>query len=387
MFGQMMGDQVLREIAGRLDQAKPPHSFFARLDSDNFALILTENTSSNALERLGKRLGDIVGQPIALALGTAHVTASIGFAASGKDDTPETLFDHADYAGWLAKRDMRGRSMIFSAIDAHDLRQMRRMEQMLHAADLEEEIYILLQPQFDVSIGRTTGYEVLARWRNQHLGEVSPVDFIPMAERMGRIGRITEVVLQKALAIVEKLPAGIRLSINLSAHDIGSDAAMDRVVALVAAAPRPTRIDFEITETAVMRDLGQAKEAVSRLLSLGARIALDDFGTGHSSLAHVQSLPLHRIKIDRSFVAEVTTDRTSSAIVKTMIDLCRNLGMSCVFEGVETEEQLKSLVGLGGTVMQGYLFGRPMLPAAALELAAKNLDEKNDDRRRYGPTS
>lgn len=371
VFGQMMGDQVLREIAQRLNGAKPPHSFFARLDSDNFALIITENTDAESLERLGKRLCDIVSAPITLVQGTAHVTASVGFAASGADQTPETLFDHADYASWLAKRDTRGRWMIFSAIDAHDLRQIRRMEQMLHAADLDKEIYIMLQPQFDVSIGEITGFEVLARWRSPHLGEVSPADFIPMAERMGQIGRITQVVLRKAIEVSKDLPRGVRLSVNLSAQDIGSDAAIDAVMALVRAAPQPTRIDFEITETAVLRDLNQAKEAVSRLLNLGARISLDDFGTGHSSLTHVQRLPLHRIKIDRSFVAEVTTDITSRAIVKTMIDLCRNLGMSCVFEGIETEAQLEALVGLGGTVMQGYLFGRPMAPEAALELAAK----------------
>jgi predicted signal transduction protein with EAL and GGDEF domain len=209
-----------------------------------------------------------------------------------------------------------------------------------------------------------------------------------MAERMGQIGRITQIVLRKALEVSEKLPRGVRLSVNLSAHDIGSAAAMDAVVAQVQAAPRPSRIEFEITETAVMRDLDQAKEALSRLLSLGARIALDDFGTGHSSLTHVQCLPLHRIKIDRSFVAVVTSDATSRAIVKTMVDLCRNLGISCVFEGIETEAQLEALVGLGGTVMQGYLFGRPTLPDLALEQAAKKSSNWHaEPAHRYGTTS
>jgi len=192
------------------------------------------------------------------------------------------------------------------------------------------------------------------------------------------------VVLRKALEVSKALPPKVRLSVNLSAHDIGSEAAIDEIMKLVHAAPQPTRVDFEITETAVMRNLQQAREAVSRLLGLGARIALDDFGTGHSSLTHVQRLPLHRIKLDRSFVAEVTSDNTSRAIVKTMIDLCRNLGMSCVFEGVETEEQLEALIGLGGTVMQGYLFGRPMLPATALELAAQAKTDKNDRLLQYG---
>lgn len=372
VFGQVNGDRVLIEVARRIEAARPANTFLARLDSDNFALILPEGTDGQKLDALGRTLCAAIAEPIALPLGTAHVSASIGFAASGPEDTPETLLDHADYAGWLAKRDARGSSMVFSAIDAHHLRQIRRMEQLLHKADLDREIYVLLQPQFDVQLGETTGFEVLARWRSPVLGEVSPAEFIPMAERLGQIGRITQVVLRQALEIGARLPRGTRLSVNLSANDIGSPAAMDAVVAQVEAWPGPRRVDFEITETAVMRDLDQAREAVSRLLTLGARIALDDFGTGHSSLTHVQRLPLHRIKIDRSFVAEVTNDPTSRAIVKTMVDLCRNLGMTCVFEGIETEAQLEALIGLGGTVMQGYFFGRPMTPDMALAHALRS---------------
>src|SRR5690606_18921666 len=195
--------------------------------------------------------------------------------------------------------------------------------------------------------------------------------FIPLAERSGQIGRITRAVLRKALAASAHLPRPLRLSVNLSAHDIGSSTAIEQIVALVAAHGSPCRIDFEITETAVMRDLKQANQSLLALLGLGARIALDDFGTGHSSLTHVQKLPLHRIKIDRSFVVEVTSDPASRAIVKTMIDLSRNLGISCVFEGIETEEQLEALVALGGHVMQGYLFGRPMRPEEVGEYLAR----------------
>ncbi|HWV19456.1 MAG TPA: EAL domain-containing protein [Devosia sp.] len=388
IFGQIAGDRVLVEIAQRIDVYRPFSSFLARLDSDNFALILTENSTGPSLEQLGRRLCEAIARPITLPTGTAHVTASMGVAASGPEDTPETLFDHADYAGLLAKRDARGGTTVFSAIDAHDLRHIRRMEHLLHTADLEEEIYIVLQPQFDIAIGETTGFEVLARWHSPIIGEVSPAEFIPMAERMGQIGRITQIVLRKALAISERLPRRMRLSVNLSANDIGSAAAIDAIIAQVEAAPRPSRVDFEITETAIMRDLDQAREALSRLLGLGARIALDDFGTGHSSLTHVQRLPLHRIKIDRSFVAEVTSDPTSRAIVKTMIDLCRNLGMSCVFEGIETEAQLEALAGLGGTVMQGYLFGRPMMPAMALAHAEKSDAGWRPERnQRFGAAS
>ena len=388
IFGQITGDRVLYEVAQRLSISRPFASFLARLDSDNFALVLTHIQGPRDLDRIGRSLCQIIAEPIDLQLGRVHVTASIGFAASSAEDTPEVLYDHADYAGWLAKRDRRGDSMVFSSVDARDLRHIRRMEQLLLTADLDKEIYVVLQPQFDMIAGRTTGFEVLARWRSPVLGEVSPGDFIPMAERIGQVGRITQVVLRQAIALGVNLPRGVRLSVNLSAHDIGSPAAIAAIKAQFDGLDHAPAIDFEITETAIMRDLDQAREALSDLLALGSRIALDDFGTGHSSLTHVQRLPLHRIKIDRSFVADVTSDQTSRAIVKTMVDLCRNLGMSCVFEGIETDAQLEALVGLGGTVMQGYLFGRPMAPDLALASLANSTPEALPAAaRRFGVAS
>jgi len=360
VFGQITGDRVLVEVARRLQALKRPSTFVARLDGDNFALIMQEPADRETLARCGEILCEAMRISFDMPLGSVRISASAGYAASEPDDTAETLFDHADYATWVAKREARGTAVVFTERDARELRQIRRMEHLLHTADLEREIYILLQPQYDMSMGVTTGFEVLARWRSPVLGEVSPSEFIPMAERTGLISRITQTVLRKALAVSAGLPRPLRLSVNLSANDIGSASAIESIVRLVGAEGTPCRLDFEITETAVMRDLKQANAALLALLQLGARIALDDFGTGHSSLTHVQKLPLHRIKIDRSFVAEVTCDPASRAIIKTMVDLCRNLGLSCVFEGIETEEQLEALVGLGGSVMQGYLFGRPM---------------------------
>jgi diguanylate cyclase (GGDEF)-like protein len=361
IFGQITGDLVLAEVAHRLNVIKRPNTVLARLDGDNYALIITQAYDDEAgyLE-CGQRIADALRPSFDMPLGVVRITASIGMAVSGPEDTAETLFDHADYATWTAKHEKRGGCVIFDERHLKNLRKSRHMEHLLHTADLDDEVYILMQPQFDVSVGETIGFEVLARWRSPVLGEVSPVDFIPMAERTGQINRITQAVLRKAIAVTTDLPRSIRLSVNLSAHDIGSPSAIEQIVALCTKPAGPCRIDFEITETAILRDLKQANQSLLTLLGLGSRIALDDFGTGHSSLTHVQKLPLHRIKIDRSFVAEVNDDPTSRAIVKTMIDLCRNLGISCVFEGIETEEQLHSLVELGGTIMQGYLFGRPM---------------------------
>jgi len=367
IFGQMTGDQVLEQVGRRINALRRPTTFVARLGADNFALILQEPVDAAALQTCGDVLAAAMRPSFEMALGTVHLSASVGLAVSKPGDTPDTLFDRADYATWLAKRETRGRAIVFSDRHADQLSKVRRMEHALHTADLDAEIHILFQPQFDIALNRTTGYEVLARWRSPLLGDVSPVEFIPLAERIGMISKITQTVLRKALAVSERLPKSLRLSVNLSAHDLGSTTAIEAIVALVERSGTPCRVDFEITETAVMGDIDQANEGLVALLALGSRIALDDFGTGHSSLTHVQKLPLDRIKVDRSFVNEVTSDPTSRAIIKTTVDLCRNLGISCVFEGIETEQQLDALLGLGGTVMQGYLFGRPMSEEAVLE--------------------
>lgn len=366
-FGQITGDRVLVEVARRLMALRKADTFVARLDADNFALIMRGDLHEAGLLTRGEVLSNAMRLSFDLPNAIIHLSASVGFATSRPGESAEALYDRADYATSIAKREARGTAVIFSERHAKEISKVRTLEHALRTADLDEEIHILFQPQFDIALNRTTGYEVLARWRSPTLGDVSPAEFIPMAERIGVISRITQTVLRKALAASARLPSSLRLSVNLSAHDLASFTAIGAIVSMVTRAGAPCRIDFEITETAVMRDMDQANQALLSLLALGSRIALDDFGTGHSSLTHVQKLPLDRIKVDRSFVAEVTSDPTSRAIIKTTVDLCRNLGISCVFEGIETEQQLDALLGLGGTVMQGYLFGKPMTEAMVIE--------------------
>ncbi|SEP76198.1 diguanylate cyclase/phosphodiesterase [Devosia sp. YR412] len=388
IFGQITGDRVLAEVAQRINSLRRPSTMVARLGNDNFALIMLEKTSEVAMQGCGDLLTAAMRPSFETDLGIVHLSASAGFAASRPGDTADTLYDRADYATWVAKREARGKAVVFTERHADELSRVRKLEHALHTADLDAEMHILFQPQFDVSLGRTTGYEVLARWTSPVLGVVSPVEFIPMAERIGMISKITQTVLRKALLVSAKLPRSLRLSVNLSANDLASTTAVEAIVDLVESYGTPCRVDFEITETAMMRDMKQASDGLVALLALGSRIALDDFGTGHSSLTYVQKLPLDRIKIDRSFVKDVTSDATSRAIIKTMVELCRNLGISCVFEGIETEEQLDVLLGLGGTVMQGYLFGRPMSEADMLErLAGQNKTWQFHRSRMFGAAS
>ncbi|MCC2108688.1 MAG: EAL domain-containing protein, partial [Hyphomicrobiales bacterium] len=206
-------------------------------------------------------------------------------------------------------------------------------------------------------------FEALARWDSPDLGRVSPAEFVPVAERSDIIYPLSRTLLRKALAAASQWPDDVQLSFNLSARDLMSPAALTQIIAIAASGPiAPGRIDFEITETALVTDFERARKAVLALKSIGASISLDDFGTGYSSLNYVHRLPLDRIKIDGGFVREMETSPLARDVVRTMISMARNLNFDCVIEGVETEEQLALLKTFGCSIAQGYLFSRP-LPA------------------------
>ena len=225
---------------------------------------------------------------------------------------------------------------------------------------------LAFQPIVDAASARTTGFEVLARWRSPKLGLVSPSAFIPAAERIGVIRTLTRVLLVKALAAARTWPEDIRMSFNLSAHDICSpDGILPLISVIHASGVPPRRIEFEITETAVTFDFVHAEQSISALKAIGCGISLDDFGTGYSSLSHVHRLPLDKLKVDRSFVHDVNANPISHKIIKSLTGLCADMEISCVVEGVETKEQLDSLCRLGADYIQGYYFAEPM-PADAV---------------------
>jgi predicted signal transduction protein with EAL and GGDEF domain len=218
-------------------------------------------------------------------------------------------------------------------------------------------------------------YEALARWESPVLGAVAPTDFIAAAERTGLINRLTEVLFAKALAALKTWPAHLSLSFNLSACDISSWESIERIGRMVEESGfAPRRIYFEITETALIQDFAQATERLSYLRKLGARISLDDFGTGYSSLNYIHRIPLDKVKVDKSFVAGLTKDQASRDIVRSIVELCRNLKLPCIIEGVETIEQVIILRSIGCVIMQGFYFGRPVLNEDVLHEIASARD-------------
>ncbi|MCP3445964.1 bifunctional diguanylate cyclase/phosphodiesterase [Bradyrhizobium sp. CCGUVB14] len=371
-YGHSVGDRVLIEAGRRIREVcegfGPQRVEFARLGGDEFGLVVCGDPEDVDLARLGERIGEQVKLPYQLDTAHTGLSCSIGFALyPNSATTSEALYECADYSLYHAKRHQRGRTVIFSGELEAEIRSRGVIENLLRTSDFGAEMELVFQPIVDAMSEHTAGFETLARWHSPRLGWVSPADFIPAAERIGLIRPLTQVLLARALATAKSWPDHIRLSFNLSAHDV---CAAEGILPLIAIIERsglpPHRIDFEITETAVTFDFVRAQQSIATLKAMGCGISLDDFGTGYSSLSHVHRLPLDKLKIDRSFVADINENPVSHKIIKSLTGLCDDMEIACVVEGVETRAQLDTLRRLGCDFIQGYYFAKPM-PGAAIE--------------------
>lgn len=370
MHGHAAGDKVLIEIARRLKALETQDCSFFRLGGDEFAMICTGDCEEAALEAFGENICAAVAEQMLIGTGSLQVTGSIGIAVFpdvGLDG--QELYERADYALYAAKRDKRAGVVLFNTVQAKSLDRQRQVEEALLSADLERELTLEYQPIYDVEENRCIGFEALARWTNLGLGRVSPAEFIPIAEHSGRIALMTRMLLRKALAQASEWPAGTLLSFNLSPLDLVSQDSILKLIAIVETNSfDPRFLNFEITESAVIRDFDQATRSIALLKQLGVGISLDDFGTGYSSLSHVHKLPLSKIKIDASFVRNVHQRPASAKIIRTMLSLCTELGLGSIIEGVETVDELHILEEMGVKFVQGYHFSKPLPVDAALQL-------------------
>lgn len=365
-YGHSVGDRVLIEAGRRIREVcegfGPQRVEFARLGGDEFGLVVCGDPDNADLMRLGERISAQVKLPYQLDTAHTGLSCSIGFASfPDSATTSEALYECADYSLYHAKRHLRGRTVIFSSELEAEIRSRGVIENLLRTADFSTEIDLVFQPVVDAMSERTAGFEVLARWRSARLGLVSPADFIPAAERIGLIRPLTQALLVRALATARTWPDHIRLSFNLSAHDVcAAEGILPLISIIEKSGVPPRRIDFEITETAVTFDFVRAQQSIATLKAMGCGVSLDDFGTGYSSLSHVHRLPLDKIKIDRSFVSDINDNPVSYKIIKSLTGLCDDMEIACVVEGVETRAQLDTLRRLGCDFIQGYYFAKPM---------------------------
>ena len=362
LYGHSVGDHLLIEVAQRLRHTCGYIGFAARMGGDEFAILLPGERNDDALRDFGTQLCDALRQTYHLSGVNANISGSVGFVHCDDDSiSGSQLLERADYALYYAKQNLRGAPVIFTDRHEAEMRDFSLVDQTLRCSDLDAELSIVFQPQVDITDNRTVSFEALARWQSSRLGPVRPDIFIKAAERSGLITRITLILLEKALKEVALWPPEMRASFNLSARDIRSATNIAAICSVVEkSGVDPRRIEFEITETAMLTDFDQACEALSRLKIMGARIAIDDFGSGYSSLGYLHRLPVDKIKIDRSFVVQLVKHGTTLKIIKTIIDLCRNLNLDCVIEGVETQDELNSLRQIRARYIQGYVYSRPM---------------------------
>ena len=369
-LGHDSGDRLLEEVAARLQGVVRRGDTLARLGGDEFAVLLRGLPDRGMAAELAGRLQDAIARPFLLNGVSAVLDASIGIAHCPEHGTDvHTLVQRADVAMYDAKR---SRTSIETYSPDRDPYSSERLQLLgeLRAAIGAGELVLHYQPKVDVPTQRVIGVEALVRWQHPVHGLLGPVEFVPLAERTGAIGDLTRWVLDNALAQARAWrDAGLDLTmaVNLAAPNIADATLPDAVARLLEQHGVPgDRLECEISEHTVMADPRRALLILDRLRTLGVRLSLDDFGTGHSSLSYLKRLPLDEVKIDRSFVMGMIEDDNDAAIVRTTIDLARNLGLEVVAEGVESQQILNDLSALSCDVAQGFFLSRP-LPAAELD--------------------
>ncbi|MCU1739050.1 MULTISPECIES: putative bifunctional diguanylate cyclase/phosphodiesterase [Pseudomonas] len=368
LYGHSVGDKILVMVGQRLRQLVDATVHVARLGGDEFALVLEGDLSDEDLQAFGKTVCEQLHVEFLLVDVPIQIGATLGIATFPEGAASAIqLFEYADYALYQGKRHNPGSMCLFSASHREQLHRDAIIEQALRRAVLDKEFFVLFQPILDCGSRETVAFEALARWDSPELGLVSPAQFIPIAERIGLINRLTLPLLRQALGMARFWPEGMRLSFNLSVHDCGSRDNVQSIIDVITVSGfNPAHLDLEITETAVMQDIPQVQWAIGRFRQLGCGISLDDFGTGYSSLSQLHALALTKLKIDRSFVADIHVNPASYKIVKSLVALSLDMELECVVEGIETREELKALCSLGCMQVQGFLFSRPVAFADTL---------------------
>lgn len=378
-LGHTVGDQLLKEIAYRLEEGvaaalsasgEMNASLEGRFGGDEFVILLSSLTSEADASYVANCVLARLARAYHLADNRIHSSASIGVRiCGGEQDSPEAVIRDADMAMYESKLKGGGCLTFFDDSMQTRLKRRLKLESDLHGAVERDELFLLYQPILSLDDQRVEGVEALVRWRHPELGLISPGEFIPIAEETGAIIPIGDWVLEHACrqfvswSSVMGSTAPTRLSVNLSRIQVAMPGLADHVAGcLERAAMDGSRLQLEVTENIVMGDHDVAKNALQDLRDIGVHLAMDDFGTGYSSLACLHELPFDVVKVDRSFVANIGRSRYFAAILQAVTELAANLDLHLIAEGVETAEQLALLKAMDCHSVQGFFFGKPMPP-------------------------
>ena len=360
-FGHQFGDALLKCVADRLRERVDANVTVARFGGDEFAIILSGLAKSGDAAFLAQNIGEAVRAPYDL-FGYAILTdTSIGIAV-GPDDgnDPDELLKKADMALYRAKTDGRGTYRFFEPEMDACIKKRRTLENELRTALAKGEFILHYQPILNLTDNVVSCCEALVRWQHPERGLISPAEFISVAEEIGLIVPLGEWVLRKACADAANWPSEVKVAVNLSPIQIGSVNLVPTVINALASAGLPaSRLELEITESVVMQNTAAMLTALHRLHELGMKISMDDFGTGFSALSYLRQFPFSKLKIDRSFIMDLSHDE-ALAIVRAVTTMAKSLGMITTAEGVETSDQLAQVRMLGCTEVQGFFISRPL---------------------------
>ncbi len=369
-LGHHYGDLLLQQIGPRLSDTMRVSDTMARLGGDEFGVLLPGVSGPEAGQQVAEKMRTALRRQFVVEGLALDIGASIGIACfpdHGHD--VDALLQRADVAMYVAKERKSGYELYQREQDPHSPSRLLLAGELRRAIEAGELI-LNYQPKLELSTGVVVGVEALVRWQHPQRGVVSPDEFIPLAEHTGLIKPLSAYVLRQAVrqaSVWQDMGLDLHIAVNLSVADLLDQDLPDDIAALLDEwNVLPNRLALELTESTIMSDQGRARSVLARLHEMGVQISIDDFGTGYSSLAHLKRLPVSEIKVDKSFVLHMATDASDAVIVRSTIDLGRNLGLRIVAEGVETEDVRASLRDLGCDLVQGYHVCRPV-SAAALE--------------------
>ena len=364
-LGHYAGDEILKAAAERLKRCKRETDTLARVGGDEFTILLRDAGRLGAVTGCASKVLSEIAEPFPGTSQDVFVSASIGISMFPEDaKSADELTKHADAAVHSAKTLGRNNYQFFTQALNAEVQERMVLETGLRLALKRNEMYLVYQPKIELPSRQVVGAEALLRWRHPKLGLIPPSRFIPVAEESGMVGEIGEWVLRTACQQIRQWQTqGLtpQIAVNVSARQFQQYDVAELVSAVVGESQiSPESLELELTESAVMQDAEASIVTVEKLKKLGVGVAIDDFGTGYSSLSYLKRLPVDVLKVDQSFVRDISNDQNDAAIVRAVISLARSLGMEVTAEGVETEAQLAFLNAYGCRHAQGYLFGKPM---------------------------
>ncbi|MCR6513810.1 EAL domain-containing protein [Clostridium sp. LY3-2] len=365
-FGHDIGDEILIYVGRRLIKILPKEGLVCRLGGDEFAVILKGKKTKEELSLFAKEIIKSVSEEIIINNYRFYIEPSIGIATSKKDSTRRSLLKGADFAMYRCKNTQGSFFEFYDEELNRELERKNEIEKLLKNVSFDEEFKVLYQPQFDINTRTVIGTEALVRWESKELGNISPSEFIPIAEECGMIESIGNWVLIEALKKVKvwnkKYNTSLRASVNVSPGQINSIGFTENLLNVVKKYNVETRlVNLEITEGIKLEGNDYIKDVLCNLSNLGFSISIDDFGTGYASFSYLEKFNINEIKIDKSLVDNITTKKSDLKIVKAIIMMAKGMNIETIAEGIETEDQLNKIKSLGCDEIQGYVWSKPLL--------------------------